>query len=165
MSRERHTRRLPQVARVSLVSLPLCLGGWVPRSATLRRNTNEGPTTGAISVSIAITEAQVGAGIRRRRFKALAWLLLIRRTCRPCLASRSTIATSPLDKAHCYHLHIEPRSRKMAQATKKDCWSSQVYQHSASFVPKLAGKVVDWLEVNKDDIILSIGCGGKSPEA
>jgi hypothetical protein len=35
------------------------------------------------------------------------------------------------------------------------------YQHSASFVPKLAGKIVDWLDVNKDDKILSIGCGGR----
>lgn len=37
----------------------------------------------------------------------------------------------------------------------------QDYQHSASFVPKLAGKVVTWLDLQKDDVILDVGCGGK----
>lgn len=39
----------------------------------------------------------------------------------------------------------------------------ETYQHSASFVPKLAGKVVQWLDVCKDDVILDIGCGGRCP--
>ncbi|KAJ3949242.1 uncharacterized protein N0V96_000357 [Colletotrichum fioriniae] len=39
---------------------------------------------------------------------------------------------------------------------KEDKWSSE---HSASFVPKLATKVVQWLDVQKDDIILDVGCG------
>ena len=36
----------------------------------------------------------------------------------------------------------------------------QAYQHSASFVPKLAGKIVQWLDLQKDDAVLDIGCGG-----
>ncbi|KAF4784782.1 methyltransferase [Colletotrichum scovillei] len=42
---------------------------------------------------------------------------------------------------------------------KEDKWSSEAYQHSASFVPKLATKVVQWLDVQKDDVILDVGCG------
>ncbi|KAI0149693.1 methyltransferase domain-containing protein [Hypoxylon sp. NC0597] len=42
---------------------------------------------------------------------------------------------------------------------KKDHWSSEAYQHSASFVPKLATKIVRWLDPQKDDVILDIGCG------
>ncbi|KAK0118098.1 hypothetical protein ONS95_012403 [Cadophora gregata] len=38
-------------------------------------------------------------------------------------------------------------------------WSSQAYQNSASFVPKLAGKVIGWLDVQEDDMILDVGCG------
>ncbi|KAL5314822.1 hypothetical protein ACEPPN_017471 [Leptodophora sp. 'Broadleaf-Isolate-01'] len=38
-------------------------------------------------------------------------------------------------------------------------WSSQAYQNSASFVPKLAGKVIEWLDVQEDDLILDVGCG------
>lgn len=30
----------------------------------------------------------------------------------------------------------------------------------ASFVPKLATKVVQWLDLQKDDVLLDIGCGG-----
>ncbi|KAI1137279.1 S-adenosyl-L-methionine-dependent methyltransferase [Hypoxylon sp. FL0543] len=44
-------------------------------------------------------------------------------------------------------------------AAKKDHWSSEAYQHSASFVPKLATKIVQWLDPQKDDLILDIGCG------
>lgn len=36
----------------------------------------------------------------------------------------------------------------------------QAYQKSASFVPQLATKVVSWLDVQPDDVILDIGCGG-----
>ncbi|KAJ0159907.1 putative methyltransferase C70.08c [Colletotrichum tanaceti] len=44
---------------------------------------------------------------------------------------------------------------------KQDNWSSEAsaYQNSASFVPKLATKVVQWLDVQKDDVILDVGCG------
>lgn len=37
----------------------------------------------------------------------------------------------------------------------------QAYQHSASFVPKLATKIVQWLDPQEDDHILDVGCGGK----
>lgn len=37
----------------------------------------------------------------------------------------------------------------------------QEYQNVASFVPKLAGKVVQWLDLQKDDVLLDIGCGGE----
>ncbi|CAG7561388.1 unnamed protein product [Fusarium equiseti] len=42
---------------------------------------------------------------------------------------------------------------------QKDRWSANAYQHSASFVPKLATKVISWLDLQKDDILLDIGCG------
>ena len=37
----------------------------------------------------------------------------------------------------------------------------QAYQNVASFVPKLATKVVEWLDVQPEDVILDIGCGGE----
>ncbi|OAA73854.1 methyltransferase [Cordyceps fumosorosea ARSEF 2679] len=42
---------------------------------------------------------------------------------------------------------------------RKDHWHSGEYQHSAAFVPKLAGKVTEWLDLQKDDVVLDIGCG------
>ncbi|KAL2125262.1 hypothetical protein VTJ04DRAFT_1627 [Mycothermus thermophilus] len=42
---------------------------------------------------------------------------------------------------------------------QKDNWSSEAYQKAAAFVPKLATKVVQWLDVQKDDVILDVGCG------
>ncbi|KAK1830348.1 putative methyltransferase C70.08c [Podospora conica] len=42
---------------------------------------------------------------------------------------------------------------------KEDNWSSEAYQHSASFVPKLATKIMQWLDPQPDDVILDIGCG------
>ncbi|ROV91494.1 hypothetical protein VMCG_09459 [Cytospora schulzeri] len=44
-------------------------------------------------------------------------------------------------------------------AEAKDHWSSEAYQKSASFVPKLATKVMGWLDPQPDDVILDIGCG------
>ncbi|KAJ2893189.1 hypothetical protein MKZ38_008930 [Zalerion maritima] len=44
-------------------------------------------------------------------------------------------------------------------APAQDNWSSETYQHSASFVPKLATKVVQWLDPQPGDVILDIGCG------
>ncbi|KAH7156196.1 WLM domain-containing protein [Dactylonectria macrodidyma] len=44
-------------------------------------------------------------------------------------------------------------------AAEKDRWSSNEYQNVASFVPKLAGKVVQWLDLQKDDVLIDIGCG------
>ncbi|KAG9232430.1 S-adenosyl-L-methionine-dependent methyltransferase [Amylocarpus encephaloides] len=41
----------------------------------------------------------------------------------------------------------------------EDHWDSSAYQSAASFVPKLATKVIGWLDVQKDDVILDIGCG------
>ncbi|KAH8596585.1 S-adenosyl-L-methionine-dependent methyltransferase [Bisporella sp. PMI_857] len=42
---------------------------------------------------------------------------------------------------------------------QEEHWSSEAYQNSASFVPKLATKVLGWLDVKPDDVILDIGCG------
>ncbi|KAL2180181.1 S-adenosyl-L-methionine-dependent methyltransferase [Thermothelomyces heterothallicus CBS 202.75] len=44
-------------------------------------------------------------------------------------------------------------------ADRKDNWSSEAYQNVASFVPKLATKVMQWLDPQKDDVILDVGCG------
>ncbi|XWW99759.1 hypothetical protein V2A60_007771 [Cordyceps javanica] len=41
----------------------------------------------------------------------------------------------------------------------KDHWDAGDYQHSASFVPKLAGKVTEWLDLQENDVVLDIGCG------
>ncbi|KAI1850911.1 hypothetical protein JX266_003576 [Neoarthrinium moseri] len=43
--------------------------------------------------------------------------------------------------------------------TKSDHWSSESYQKSASFVPKLATKILQWLDPRPNDIVLDIGCG------
>ncbi|KAH8197598.1 hypothetical protein TruAng_008230 [Truncatella angustata] len=43
--------------------------------------------------------------------------------------------------------------------TQNDHWSSEAYQNSASFVPKLATKILQWLDPQSDDVILDIGCG------
>ncbi|KAI1492941.1 S-adenosyl-L-methionine-dependent methyltransferase [Biscogniauxia mediterranea] len=42
---------------------------------------------------------------------------------------------------------------------KPDNWSTEAYQNAASFVPKLATKIVQWLNPQPDDVILDIGCG------
>jgi protein-L-isoaspartate O-methyltransferase len=47
-------------------------------------------------------------------------------------------------------------------ATKQeDHWDSAAYQNSASFVPKLATKILGWLDVQEGDEILDVGCGGE----
>ncbi|KAH9433985.1 hypothetical protein MCOR02_006016 [Pyricularia oryzae] len=43
--------------------------------------------------------------------------------------------------------------------TTQDNWSSNEYQNAASFVPKLAVEIMRWLDPQKDDVILDIGCG------
>jgi tRNA/tmRNA/rRNA uracil-C5-methylase (TrmA/RlmC/RlmD family) len=45
----------------------------------------------------------------------------------------------------------------------RELMKEQAYQASASFVPKLAGKVLGWLDVQKNDVILDLGCGGMLP--
>ncbi|KAJ8065940.1 hypothetical protein OCU04_005041 [Sclerotinia nivalis] len=45
------------------------------------------------------------------------------------------------------------------EGKREDHWSALAYQNSASFVPKLATKVLGWLDVQSDDVILDIGCG------
>ncbi|TVY43449.1 putative methyltransferase, partial [Lachnellula subtilissima] len=44
-------------------------------------------------------------------------------------------------------------------AKQEDHWDSAAYQNAASFVPKLATKVLEWLDVRENDEILDIGCG------
>lgn len=46
-------------------------------------------------------------------------------------------------------------------SVKEDHWDSAAYQSSASFVPKLATKVLQWLDVHGEDVILDVGCGGE----
>lgn len=54
------------------------------------------------------------------------------------------------------YLFLSRLDRPLTSAT-----SDQAYQRSASFVPKLATKIVQWLDPQKDDRILDIGCGGR----
>ncbi|CAK7226767.1 hypothetical protein SCUCBS95973_006309 [Sporothrix curviconia] len=42
---------------------------------------------------------------------------------------------------------------------KKDIWTHEKYDNAAAFVPRLVSKVVGWLDVQKDDVVLDIGCG------
>ena len=44
----------------------------------------------------------------------------------------------------------------------QDNWSSESYQRAASFVPQVTEKVMQLLDVQPDDLILDIGCGGVS---
>ncbi|PGH18177.1 hypothetical protein AJ80_04564 [Polytolypa hystricis UAMH7299] len=46
-----------------------------------------------------------------------------------------------------------------AEKQKQDHWSSQAYSTSASFVPQLASKVLQYLDPQPTDKILDIGCG------
>ncbi|KAK3935921.1 putative methyltransferase [Diplogelasinospora grovesii] len=41
----------------------------------------------------------------------------------------------------------------------KDHWSSEAYQQSASFVPQLATKIVQWLDPHEYASVLDVGCG------
>ncbi|TLS24794.1 hypothetical protein PpBr36_08474 [Pyricularia pennisetigena] len=47
----------------------------------------------------------------------------------------------------------------MTETKQQDNWSSKEYQNAASFVPKLAVEIMKWLNPQKDDEILDIGCG------
>ena len=47
-----------------------------------------------------------------------------------------------------------------SQDNLQDNWSSESYQRAASFVPQMTQKVVQLLDVQPDDVILDIGCGG-----
>lgn len=55
--------------------------------------------------------------------------------------------------------HLVNAAAEMAQ-TVGDNWTAQSYQQAAAFVPQLATKVIQWLDVQQDDYILDIGCGG-----
>ena len=50
----------------------------------------------------------------------------------------------------------------MAQPQPKDHWTHEAYSASASFVPELTWKVVNWLNAQNSDIILDLGCGDGS---
>ncbi|KAJ5114394.1 hypothetical protein NUU61_000153 [Penicillium alfredii] len=51
------------------------------------------------------------------------------------------------------------------QQTTKDHWSTEAYATSASFVPKLAQKLVTYLDPKPTDKVLDVGCGdGKFTE-
>lgn len=54
------------------------------------------------------------------------------------------------------NLNNPPASKPMAT---KDAWNSEQYQQAAGFVPKLATKIIDWLDLKTSDRILDIGCG------
>ncbi|KAK4183216.1 S-adenosyl-L-methionine-dependent methyltransferase [Podospora australis] len=47
----------------------------------------------------------------------------------------------------------------MSIATKEYDWDPEVYQKNLSFVPKLASRIMQWLDADKDDAILDLGCG------
>ena len=49
----------------------------------------------------------------------------------------------------------EPRSEHQG----KDHWTAHAYSSSASFVPRLADEVVQWLDPQPNDTILDLGCG------
>ncbi len=50
----------------------------------------------------------------------------------------------------------------MARPESQDHWTHQAYSASASFVPQLASKVMDWLNPEASDVILDLGCGDGS---
>jgi protein-L-isoaspartate O-methyltransferase len=56
---------------------------------------------------------------------------------------------------------VEVLKRDKMTAKQEDHWDSAAYQNSASFVPKLATKVLEWLDVQEGDKILDVGCGGE----
>lgn len=47
----------------------------------------------------------------------------------------------------------------MAESNAKDHWTEKSYSTAASFVPLLTSKVVGWLNPQKSDVILDLGCG------
>lgn len=47
----------------------------------------------------------------------------------------------------------------MVEPDIKDHWTEQSYSTAAPFVPRLASKVVEWLNPQKSDVILDLGCG------
>lgn len=50
-------------------------------------------------------------------------------------------------------------SQPTGSTSKSGQWNSKAYSGAASFVPKLATKVLQYLEPQPDDIILDVGCG------
>lgn len=47
----------------------------------------------------------------------------------------------------------------MPQEKTKDHWTHQAYAASASFVPQITSRVVEWLNPEPSDSILDLGCG------
>lgn len=55
--------------------------------------------------------------------------------------------------------HISTTSSPATMTSIRE-WKADEYQKSLSFVPKLATKVLEWLDVKADDKVLDLGCGG-----
>ena len=47
----------------------------------------------------------------------------------------------------------------MAEQPAKDHWTQEACTTSASFVPELATTILQWLDPQRDDIVLDLGCG------
>ena len=50
-------------------------------------------------------------------------------------------------------------TQMMSAPTLKDHWTKEAYTASATFVPQLTNKVVNWLDPQPTDRILDLGCG------
>ena len=51
------------------------------------------------------------------------------------------------------------QSKPSSESQGKDHWTAKAYSASASFVPRLAQEVVQWLDPQSHDTILDLGCG------
>ncbi|KAI4268558.1 MAG: hypothetical protein LQ337_007771 [Flavoplaca oasis] len=47
----------------------------------------------------------------------------------------------------------------MAERPAKDHWTQEAYSTSAAFDPELATTILQWLDPQRDDVVLDLGCG------